>query len=143
MSIFGLSFERPYLMKGLNLMHPKYGENCGFRQKPRFSSKNHGFRNPKTAAFKIQKLQNYKNRSLRQMKDHLPKKVTSIFLGSSCVILFESKSYDYRVIFSQDCIEPEYNLLCEYHGKFSLVIKVRCFVLISISFLMPTFWKKI
>ena len=42
-SLFGLSFERPNLMEGLNLINQNMMKTAVFMQKPQFSSKKHGF----------------------------------------------------------------------------------------------------
>ena len=82
----GLSFERPYLIKRLNLMIAKsvdFGKNCGFWSTVHFKKmqisqilKNHGFR----------KLQISKNHeihkswiSMQNERPSLPRRVTPIF----------------------------------------------------------------
>ena len=63
-----ISFERPYLIKGLNIMIPTFAKSTDF-------GKNHGF--PKTVAFRIRKNRGF----LCETKDHLPRKVTPFLIS--------------------------------------------------------------
>ena len=85
--IFGLSFERPYLIKGLNLMIAKSIKSADFNAD--FEIQNPQFWNQKSVVSKLKicrfcwnlhfSLRFQQGNIYGQTKDHLPRKVTPIF----------------------------------------------------------------
>ena len=83
-NIIGLSFERSYLIKGLNLMIPNFAKSADFGKnrglvKKQFLTEIRGFW-PKSAV--LEKIADFWGKT----KDHLPRKLTPNLMETGCVV---------------------------------------------------------